>query len=130
MAGFGRSSLNRSRGDAAEQRAAEFLQARGLHLLARNFHSRHGEIDIVARDGQCLVFVEVRYRSHHRFGGASHSIDRRKQGKIVRTASLWLARHAGLADYPVRFDVIAIDSPHESETGQGRLQWTRDAFRL
>lgn len=130
MAGSGRTSVSRSRGDAAEQRAAEFLCKQGLRILCRNFHCRHGEIDIVAKDGQCLVFVEVRYRSRHRFGGAGHSVDGRKQGKIVRAASMYLARHPATADYPVRFDVIAIDSVHESETAQGRLQWTADAFRL
>ncbi len=130
MAGIQRPGITRAKGDAAERRAATYLGEQGLKILARNFHCRHGEIDIIAREGNCLVFVEVRYRSDSRFGGARRSVDFRKQGKIVRAASIYLSRRPALADCPVRFDVVSIDSLHESETGQGRLQWTVDAFRV
>jgi len=79
------------------------------------------------RDRDCLVFVEVRYRSSARFTPPALTIDERKQAKIARTAAMFLARHSGLGDCPVRFDVVAIDDAQHHGT---RIQWIRDAFRV
>lgn len=79
------------------------------------------------RDRDCLVFVEVRYRSSARFVSPALTIDARKQSKIARTASYFLAGREGLRDCPVRFDVVAID---DAVRGPGRIQWIRDAFRV
>lgn len=111
----------RGRGDAAERRAEAYLNKRGLLTVARNFSCRWGEIDLVMRDGQTLVFVEVRRRGSSEFGGASGSVTTGKQRKLLRTAGEYLARHAR-ADYPSRFDVIAVTDD------TGTLDWLQDAF--
>lgn len=112
-------------GDGYETRAADWLCQRGLTVLARNFRTRAGEIDIVARDGASLVFVEVRARSHPRFAGAAASVTRRKQRRIVRAAQSYLQRHPGLAALPCRFDVIAFEPG--SDPG-APPRWLRGAF--
>ncbi len=106
-------------GTAAEQRAAEHLAATGLRLVERNYRCRGGEIDLVMRDGAQLVFVEVRYRSGGSFGSAAESVDARKQGRLIVAAEHYLQRHR--IRPPCRFDVVGI-------TGDGRIEWLRDAF--
>lgn len=107
------------RGRGAEQRAADFLQAHGLHIVERNWHCRYGEIDLVARDGATLVFVEVRQRSSRLHGGAAESITAAKQRKLTAAARMYLARFAD--DTPCRFDALLIESA-------GACEWIRDAF--
>ena len=113
-------------GNRWESAALEHLAARGLDVVERNFHCRHGEIDLIMRHRDCLVFVEVRYRRASSFASAAGSVDRAKQRKLSRTAGAFLARHRRFGDCDVRFDVVAFD---ESENGQCRLQWLQDAFR-
>ena len=112
------------RGKAAETQACRFLSDHGLELIERNYRCRHGEIDLIMRDGRCLVFVEVRYRGNRRFAGGAETIDRRKQSKLVATAMQYLQSHPGAVTSPARFDVIAIDV----ELGKDRLEWVRNAF--
>jgi putative endonuclease len=116
----------KSVGDDYETRAAGWLQGRGLQLLARNFRARSGEIDIVARDAEHLVFLEVRARSNRYFASAAGSVDRRKQQRIVRTAQAFLQCHPQWADMPCRFDVIAFE-PRQS-AGEREPHWIRGAF--
>lgn len=78
------------------------------------------------KDDECLVFVEVRYRSYNRFSRAGLTVDARKQKKLVRTAALFLTRRTQFANNPVRFDVVAIDA--DADNGQS-IEWIRDAFR-
>jgi len=78
------------------------------------------------RDKQCLVVVEVRFRSSRSIVSAGLTIDRRKQGKIMRTTALFLAWNARFANYPVRFDVVGVDADAQGET---TINWIRDAFR-
>lgn len=92
----------------------------GLSPVRRNFRSRLGEIDLIMRDGNCLVFVEVRYRASKAFSPASLTVDIHKQRRLVRTAALFLASSARYADSVTRFDVIAIDGDD--------IEWIRDAF--
>jgi len=106
-------------GRDAESRAEAELARRGLHPVARNYRCRGGEIDLVMRDGACLVFVEVRYRSRDDFGGALASIDRRKQRRLILAAQHYLAR-SGWGG-PCRFDVVGLDAGHNTH-------WIRDAF--
>lgn len=110
----------RRRGEEAEALAAGFLAGRGLAIVARNYRTRLGEVDLVARDGATLVFVEVRARSWSGYGGAAGSIDLRKQRRIVAAARHYLARLR--AEPPCRFDVVTIDGP------QGSPAWIRGAF--
>jgi putative endonuclease len=103
------------RGAAAEARALAFLQQQGLTLVEQNFSCRWGEIDLILRDQETLVFVEVRQRSSARFGGAAASVSAGKQAKLWRTAEVYLQR---IRRIPVcRFDLIAIDGD--------QLEWMR-----
>lgn len=96
-------------GNVAEQVALDYLQRHGLQLLARNYHSRYGEIDLIMLDRDCVVFVEVKARKNNAWYCASESVDRRKQHKIIKTAEYYLQNYAIYADKDCRFDVIAID---------------------
>ncbi len=113
-------------GAEAERLASRFLIAQGLELVARNVRSRGGEIDLVMRDGDTVVFIEVRYRSDARFGSAAESVDGRKQRRIVDCAAHYLQRNPALARAPARFDVVAIRPSH----GADRLEWIRNAFQV
>jgi len=117
----GRRTAAQAAGGAAEEAAASFLAHRGLELVARNYRTRMGEIDLVARDGATLVFVEVRMRaaSGGRFGGAASSVDFRKRSRIEAAARHFLARLAH--EPPCRFDVVTLD-------GEGAIEWHRAAF--
>lgn len=110
----------RAAGQAAERLAAEFLEARGLEILERNFRCRAGEVDLIARDGRTVVFVEVRLRASAAFGGAAASVDARKQAKVLRAARHYLA---GKPEQPCRCDVVALD-----RLDADRIEWIRDAF--
>lgn len=96
-----------ARGQRAEGLAAEHLCARAYELIQRNYRCKAGEIDIIARHGEVLCFVEVRSRRSAAFGHPLETVDRRKQTRIIRAAKHYLAAHR-CGDAPVRFDVVAI----------------------
>ena len=104
-------------GRRAEDRAAVFLEKRGLRVLARNYRCRGGEIDLVCRDGRALVFVEVRLRRTQAFGGAAASITPAKQRRIILAAQHYLA---GQPECDCRFDCVLIEGE--------RLEWLKNAF--
>ena len=107
------------RGREGERRAARFLVQSGLAILERNYRCRRGEVDLIAQDGDTLVFVEVRWRTGCRLGGAGESIDRHKQRRLVAAARYYLMRHPEEAP-PCRFDAILMD-------GAGMtLRWLKD----
>lgn len=108
-------------GSRAEEIAARFLEARGLSIVARNWRCRCGEIDLVARDQETLVFVEVRLRRRSEFGGAAASITARKQARIAAAAQLYLARVRRIP--PCRFDAVLLDALDAAS-----IEWVRDAF--
>lgn len=94
-------------GRAAEQAAERFLTHHGLRILARNWRCRFGEIDLIAQDRDCIVFVEVRQRRSHRFGGAAASITLTKRQRLMAAAQCYLA---GLARTPpCRFDAVLFE---------------------
>ncbi len=99
----------RQLGNGYEELAAEYLVRQGYALLERNYHIRQGEIDIIARDGDVLCFVEVKFRAGMDHGGAAEAVNRRKQQTIVRVAQYYLMRHGYDEWTPCRFDVLAID---------------------
>ena len=111
-------------GQIWEHNAEQFLLRQGLVLLARNFLTRRGEIDLVMRDQDLIVFVEVRFRNASRFGAAIHSIDRRKSACVVRSASVFLQQHPQWSNHPCRFDVIAYDGV----AARGNPTWIQAAF--
>ena len=99
----------RKTGADYELAAGFYLEQEGWKILEYNYRTRNGEIDIVARDGEYLVFCEVKYRSDRRKGGALAAVDARKQQIIFRCAMFYLTeRHLG--DVPCRFDVIGIEN--------------------
>jgi putative endonuclease len=98
----------RKKGDAFEDRALSFLEENGLVLVARNWQHASGEIDLVMRDAQTLVFVEVRKRSSAAFGSALQSIDHGKRLRLTRVADAYLARLP--AQLPSRIDAISFDA--------------------
>ena len=108
-------------GAAGEDRALAYLTAQGLSLVARNVGSKLGELDLIMRDGQTVVFVEVRVRRSAAFGGAAASVTPAKQQKMQRQAQAWLKQRFGDRQWPAcRFDVCAIEA--------GTMNWIRDAF--
>ena len=94
-------------GETGEELAARYLEAQGLRLLERNVRLRGGELDIVARDGPVLVFVEVRTRRGTRFGTPEESVDRRKQERLARLAREYL-QDRRLSGVNCRFDVVSV----------------------
>jgi putative endonuclease len=97
----------RARGREAEELAAAFLRERGLEILARNHATRQGEVDLVAREGEVLCFVEVRSRTSEAQGGPEETVDRAKARRVVAAATDWAARNGGL-ERDIRFDVVAV----------------------
>lgn len=91
-------------GDFGEDKASEFLEANGITVLKRNYHARVGEIDIIAKDGDTIVFAEVKTRSSKNYGTPAEFVDLRKQEKIIKTAIYYL----GTDDIEMRFDVIEV----------------------
>jgi len=106
-------------GRQAEQQALDFLLGRGLRLLERNWRCVGGEIDLIMRDGACLVFVEVRHRAPGRFGGAAYSITAAKQRKLMHAAAVYLSERR--IDTPCRFDAVLSE-------GSQPLQWLQNIF--
>lgn len=113
-------SNKRSIGTRYEDLAEAFLMEKGYTILERNYRTRSGEIDIIARDGRYLVFLEVKYRSGKRNGTALEAVDYRKQQIIYRTARVYLYQHRYPADQPCRFDVLGI-------TGE-QIEYVKNAF--
>jgi putative endonuclease len=114
----------RSTGNHFEDIALARAQKDGLRLLARNFNCRYGELDLVMRDGEIVVFVEVRYRRSQGFGGALDSVGASKRDRLVKAASLFLQANPALTRYPCRFDVVAISGAAEDPS----IHWQRNAF--
>jgi len=112
-----------SPGVRAEILAAEHLARQGLVIVERNFRTRRGEIDLVARDGDSLVFVEVRMRSRADFGGAAGSVTAAKQARWVAAAQGYLAKIG--REPACRFDVVLLDA-----LDPARVEWVRDVVQV
>ena len=112
-----------ARGARAEALAADYLEQHGLIIVARNFRTRRGEIDIIARDGDRLVFVEVRLRTRSDFGGAGGSVTARKQSRIVSASLVYLAKIG--REPPCRFDAVLLDGFEVD-----RIVWERDVISV
>lgn len=113
-------SPKQQQGQQGEQAALAHLQQHGLTLVQANFRCAGGELDLIMRDGACLVFVEVRQRAARRHGGAAASITPAKVRRLVHAAQVYLLRYRRLP--PCRFDVVAIDA--------GALTWLRNAIEV
>ena len=116
-------------GKDAEQQALHYLWHQGLQLITQNYLCRFGEIDLIMLDNRQLVFVEVRSRSHSHWGGATASVDPRKQRKLIKAAGLFLSQQQQFSNLPCRFDVIAFESDKGISSGDSCPIWYKDAFR-
>jgi putative endonuclease len=112
-------------GRRGEEAAADYLIARGFRILERRFRTRAGEIDLVAEEGETLVFIEVKTRTSLSCGLPAEAVDRRKRARLARAASIYLMRHPG-TERPCRFDVVELVTPPGREP---RIRLIRDAFQ-
>lgn len=112
------------RGERYEALAHAHLRDAGLTPVARNFQTRFGELDLVMRDGDVLVFVEVRYRARAAYGGGAESITASKRQRLAVAAQQFLQAQPALARLPCRFDVVALSG----DPAQPSVDWLRDAF--
>lgn len=110
-----------------EALAAKYLQKKRYKIVATNYHSRFGEIDLIASDRKFLVFVEVKLRKSDQFAAAFEYVDRRKQERIRTTAALYLSEFP--TQLQPRFDVIEIYAPQGTDTPHPEIHHMEDAFQ-
>lgn len=120
MASFDRKTI----GKCAEEVASHFLQKHGLQLLMQNYYCPFGEIDLIMKDQDDIVFVEVRSRSRIDYGNAFESITKTKIKKLIKTASHFLQKKRWVDKVNSRFDVVAL---HPIE-GEMKIEWIKNAF--
>lgn len=113
-------SNKRGIGRRYEEQAASYLRRQGLNILVQNYRDRYGEIDLIGKDGTCLVFIEVKYRRNEDKGNPLEAISVFKQQRIRNTARYYLYTHQYGDDTPCRFDVIGILDQ--------KIQWIKNAF--
>ena len=113
--------MNQAVGTAAEWRAARYLEAQGLALIEQQVRLRVGELDLVMREGQAWVFVEVKARRSQAFGGGLAAVTQAKQRKLRRAADVYLQRQQA-TQQPCRFDVVEVN------LGNDDITWIRNAF--
>ncbi|MCF0142562.1 MAG: YraN family protein [Parasporobacterium sp.] len=109
-------------GTAYEEKAAAYLREKGFEILEKNYRKARGEIDLIARDRDYLVFIEVKYREALNQGGAQYAISRSKQQTIGRIAQWYISEHHIPADTFCRFDAVLIN--------KDELEHIPDAWRL
>lgn len=102
-------------GNAGEDKACAWLESHGYGILARNWRTRRGEIDIIAEKDGTLVFAEVKTLPSGEVETLAYELDRRKQKRLIETAQLFLAKHRKYRYNAVRFDVLVVDMPNWSE---------------
>ena len=111
-------------GRRGEEAAGKHLLSVGYRILERRYRTRAGEIDFIARDGDAIVFIEVKSRSGAGFGRPAEAVDARKRSRLRRAAEIYLMRHGG-GDPPCRFDVLEV---FRSPRGGLQCVLIRDAF--
>ena len=117
---------NKLLGRWGEDRAAEFLKAKGYRIVGRNYSCRMGEVDIIARKGRFIVFAEVKLRRSDRFAKAMEFVTEAKQRRVIAAAELWLQANPTTAQ--PRFDVIEVYAPAGLQTGKPEINHIKDAF--
>jgi putative endonuclease len=112
-------------GSRGEDLAVRYLKKRGFKVIERNYHCQWGEIDLIAREKNTLVFVEIKARSSSEYGLPQDAVDRFKQKKLIEVARAYMAERHLTEDIPARFDVVAI---HLTPAGP-HIELIRDAFQ-
>jgi putative endonuclease len=113
-------------GQSGEETAVKILKKHGYKIIERNYRTRQGEIDIIAKDGEYTCFVEVKFRKNDDFGDPGDFIDERKQQKIIKAAQYYAVKK-GIYDTPMRFDAVLISAGKEKKSN---AEVIKDAFRL
>jgi len=121
---MGKNNLSGAWGEAL---AAEFLQKKRYKLIATNYRSRFGEIDLIVSNRKYLVFVEVKLRKSDQFAAACEFVDRRKQDRLRTTAEIYLSEFP--TDLQPRFDVIEVYAPQGTATSKPEINHLEDAFQ-
>lgn len=117
-------------GNIGEEAAVKALKKQGYKIIARNYRSKMGEIDIIAKDGEYTVFVEVRLRKSNDFGSPADTIDKRKQQKIIKTAQYYTVKN-DIYDTPMRFDAVLINARIENDKlADENIEIIKNAFQL
>lgn len=117
-------NTSKKMGEEAERLAQRYLEQRGLTLVTRNYRCRRGEIDLIMRDGNFLVFIEVRYRKNAVYGSALESVTRKKQRRLLLAANYYLQNERLSEDILCRFDVISALGQYNPE-----INWIKNAFQ-
>jgi len=112
-------------GQSAERLAMQYLQSQGMTLITKNFACKYGEIDLIMKHGETVIFVEVRYRKKSLFGSGAETVDYRKQQKLLSCAEFFLQKHRHLAHHPARIDVVSIG--RTSDHGTPHIDWIANA---
>ena len=107
-------------GNKAEDQACKYLKSEGLSLITSNFSTKAGEVDLIMKDADTLVFIEVRYRKNTNFGGAAASVTPKKQQRIIKAALAFQQRYSPQS--AMRFDVVAIEGDVTD------INWIKSAF--
>lgn len=119
-----RGSINRRKiGAVYEDMAVNYLEKSGYKILERNYGNSYGEIDIIAKKDEVIVFVEIKFRSNNRYGDPLEAVNLHKQHKIIRVAQYYYIKNGYSENVPCRFDVIAI-------YGDGTIRHEENAFEV
>lgn len=112
-------------GRAGEEAALHYLHQQGYRILVRNFRCRFGEIDLIARDGSTLAFIEVKTRRSRAFGAPAQAITPEKQRRLIKASQVYLSRQGGAREF-CRFDVVTI----QIVAGEPQVEVIKNAFQL
>ncbi|CAM4419282.1 YraN family protein [Vibrio agarivorans] len=114
---------NKQSGHHYETLALQHLQRQGMTLISRNFSAKCGEIDLIMRDSETIVFIEVKYRQHAQYGHAAEAVTPKKARRVMKTAQVWLAKNnLSVHNTDMRFDVVALH-----KQGQ-QVEWIKSAL--
>ena len=129
---FKATSPTQRKGHAYENLAKHYLKKKGLSLITTNYTCQSGEIDLIMKDGETLVFIEVRYRNNKQYGSALESVNSKKQRKIIQSAQSFLQQSPWAKKLNCRFDVLGISpSAHQLSNDpddQLEVNWVQSAF--
>ncbi len=116
-------------GTESEKAAAAYLARNGYEILLLNYRNKIGEIDIIAKDGETLVFAEVKARRSEKFGSPRYAVNRKKMKKLSMVALFYL-KETGQTDKKARFDVVSVVSAKSAKGGGKKIEIIKNAFDL
>lgn len=117
---------NKIVGAWGERNAAKYLEKKGYKIVGANYKNRFGEIDIIARRKDCVIFIEVKTRKNSSFADAREFVDAKKQGRLITAAGIWLS--ANRCELQPRFDVIEVYAPNGTDTKNPEINHIENAF--